>query len=219
MTAGYQGSAGHHFTRIVNLAYFYPVLNPSVGQIFNFTPDTNYSVSTRSPRSLNIASTMESRRTSYTPTASLSTRFRRKAPVSLPTRPTQLTTAPSVALRTTMPPTISGRMRFGTCRFIEAADDLMGRLLGGWELNGIYQFHSGFPWTPVASNLCPVIGASGLCPLRPTAYNGGAGNDHETSAFLPPTSSNFPALREPSCCQPFSPCRPPAPLRTRGNRT
>jgi hypothetical protein len=30
--------------------------------------------------------------------------------------------------------------------------------------------------------------------LRPTGYNGGAGDNHDTSAFLPPTSSNFPGL-------------------------
>src|SRR5713101_2011959 len=40
-TLGYQGSAGHHLTRIKNLAQFYPVPNPDVGQVFTFTPDTN----------------------------------------------------------------------------------------------------------------------------------------------------------------------------------
>ena len=49
--------------------------------------------------------------------------------------------------------------------------DLLGRLVGGWQLNGIYQFHSGFPWTPVADNVCPVLGASSLCPIRPIGYN------------------------------------------------
>jgi hypothetical protein len=71
-------------------------------------------------------------------------------------------------------------------------NDLMGRLLGGWELNGIYQFHSGFPWTPVSDNNCPLFGFDFNCPVRPIAYLGGAGTNHETSAFLPPTSGNFP---------------------------
>ena len=37
-----------------------------------------------------------------------------------------------------------------------------------------------------------MIGLATFCPVRPTAYNGGAGDNHETSAFLPPTSGNFP---------------------------
>jgi hypothetical protein len=37
-----------------------------------------------------------------------------------------------------------------------------------------------------------VLGATNLCPIRPIGYNGGAGNDHDTSAFLPPTAGNFP---------------------------
>jgi hypothetical protein len=72
--------------------------------------------------------------------------------------------------------------------------DLLGKIVGGWQLNGIYQFHSGFPWTPVANNVCPVLGATTLCPLRPIGYNGGAGTNLDTSAFLPPTSGDFPAL-------------------------
>jgi hypothetical protein len=37
-----------------------------------------------------------------------------------------------------------------------------------------------------------VLGATNLCPLRPIGYNGGAGDNHDTSAFLPPTAGNFP---------------------------
>src|SRR5450631_2802868 len=42
-TMGYQGSAGHHLTRIKNLTEFYPMPNPNVGQVYTFTPDTNSS--------------------------------------------------------------------------------------------------------------------------------------------------------------------------------
>jgi hypothetical protein len=44
----------------------------------------------------------------------------------------------------------------------------------------------------VADNTCPVIGTNGLCPIRPIAYNGKAGNSQSTSAFLMPSTSNFP---------------------------
>jgi len=60
-------------------------------------------------------------------------------------------------------------------------------------LDPIFEFRSGFPWTPVASNDCNlVLGAATICPIRPIGYLGGAGHDADTSAFLPPAASNFP---------------------------
>ncbi|MGB8835124.1 MAG: hypothetical protein WCC67_00145, partial [Candidatus Acidiferrales bacterium] len=70
--------------------------------------------------------------------------------------------------------------------------DLTGNLLGGWEINGDFQFHSGFPWTPVASNNCFTLGAQFLCPVRPNSYTGGAGDNASTNAFLPLNQGNFP---------------------------
>lgn len=68
----------------------------------------------------------------------------------------------------------------------------MGDVVGGWQFSGDFQFHSGFPWTPVASNTCPVIGTNGLCPIRPIGYSGGASTSQSTDSFLAPATSNFP---------------------------
>jgi len=74
------------------------------------------------------------------------------------------------------------------------------------QLNGIYQFHSDFRWTPLATNICAVLGASNCFnPVRPIAYNGGAGDNRDASAFLPPTSSNFPALANVTAANPLNP--------------
>src|SRR6266849_1238685 len=70
--------------------------------------------------------------------------------------------------------------------------DFAGKILGGWQLNGDFQYHSGFPWTPVADNTCPVNGTNGLCPIRPIGYNGKAGGSQSTDSFLNPATSNFP---------------------------
>jgi hypothetical protein len=70
--------------------------------------------------------------------------------------------------------------------------DWLGTIAGGWQLNGDFQFHSGFPWTPVADNTCPVIGTNQLCPIRPIGYTGGAGKSQSTDKFLNPATSNFP---------------------------
>jgi outer membrane receptor protein involved in Fe transport len=69
--------------------------------------------------------------------------------------------------------------------------DGMGKLLGGWQLSGIFTIHSGFPWTPI-DNVCFVtLGNQGICPIRPSGYSGGAGTDYSNGTFLTP-NGNFP---------------------------
>lgn len=190
-TMGYQGSAGHHLTRIKNLAEFYPTPNTDVGQVYSFTPDTNSDFN-----ALN---------------AQLERRFRHGLAANV-----QYTWSKSIDQLSAEGPGFTTNQTYpiddatergpsdydATHNFRAYAvwdlpvfrdrHDLLGKIAGGWELNGIYQFHSGFPWTPVADNICPVIGATTLCPIRPIGYNGNAGDDHDTSAFLPPIAGNFP---------------------------
>lgn len=71
---------------------------------------------------------------------------------------------------------------------------------GGWQVNGIYTWHSGFPWTPVIGvpSVVLVNGASQISPTRPTGYGPGsgapaaslAGDSCSNSAFIHGT--NFP---------------------------
>jgi hypothetical protein len=193
LTLGYQGSAGHHLLRIRNLAEFYPVPNPDVSQVFTFTPDTN--------SSFNALNAQVEHRFHHGVSANIQYTFSKSLD--------QISAeGPGFVTNQTYP--IDDRTERGPSDYdathnfrayavwdlpmFRTRKDLMGEVFGGWQINGIYQFHSGFPWTPVASNLCPVLGATSLCPVRPTAYNGGAGDNHETSAFLPPTAGNFPAV-------------------------
>jgi hypothetical protein len=68
--------------------------------------------------------------------------------------------------------------------------DLIGNLLGGWELNAIWTKHSGFPWTPKIGPALRQPSGKFFGPIRPTRYFGGAGDDTSDEAFL--TGSNFP---------------------------
>ncbi len=193
LTVGYQGSAGHHLTRIRNLAYFYPKLNPSVNQIFDFTPDTN--------SSFNALLTQFEHRFHHGVSANVQYTWSKSIDQLSAEGPGFVTnqTYPIDDHTERGPSDYDATHNFRAygvwdLPIFRTRNDFIGRVLGGWELNGIYQFHSGFPWTPVASNLCAVLGSSSLCPTRPIAYNGAAGDNHETSAFLPPIASNFPLV-------------------------
>src|SRR5579884_12530 len=67
---------------------------------------------------------------------------------------------------------------------------LLGILTGGWELNPILTFHSGFPWTPKIGQSVVTPGGPTLAPIRPTVYYGGAKDDQSVAAWE--TGSNFP---------------------------
>jgi len=76
--------------------------------------------------------------------------------------------------------------------FFHGSNAWLEKLAGGWSISGIFNIHSGFPWSPVVS----VVGGSLYCgtcgytTLFPGAYLGGAGNSTTNSAFR--TGSNYP---------------------------
>ena len=203
-TLGYQGSVGHRLLRIRNLDDFYANPNPDVGQVYTFTPDTN--------SSFNALNTQLEHRFSH----GLSANFQYTWSKSFDQVSAE---GPGFVTNQTYPvddATERGPSDYDATHNVRLfavwdvpnfhdRNGVMGKVVGGWQLNGIFQFHSGFPWTPVASNLCPVLGATTLCPVRPVAYNGGAKDNHDTSAFLPPTSGNFPALANVTAANPLNP--------------
>ncbi len=66
------------------------------------------------------------------------------------------------------------------------------KVAGGWSLSGIFNLHSGFPWSPLVN----VTGGNLYCSqcgysvLYPAAYLGGAGTSTSNDAFK--TGSNYP---------------------------
>ncbi len=70
---------------------------------------------------------------------------------------------------------------------------LLGQVLSGWQANGIFTFHTGFPWTPVTQKLvttAAVTSAATLSPTRPLAYYGGAVSGCSNGLFI--NGGNFP---------------------------
>jgi hypothetical protein len=78
--------------------------------------------------------------------------------------------------------------------FFHGSNGWMEKIAGGWTLSGIFNIHSGFPWTPMVS----VNGGNTYCAqcgygsLFPTAYLGGAGTSTSNSSFMTVANSNFP---------------------------
>jgi hypothetical protein len=69
---------------------------------------------------------------------------------------------------------------------------IMDALVNGFQVNATYTWHTGFPWTPITTNLNTVPfqnGAATQNVVRPIGYNGQAGSSCSNSAFE--TGSNF----------------------------
>lgn len=71
--------------------------------------------------------------------------------------------------------------------------DWLEKIAGGWQISGVLNWNTGFPWTPIYNGTgCNVIYTnSGFCDLRPGAYLGGAGSDYSNDTFRS-TNGNFP---------------------------
>ena len=70
---------------------------------------------------------------------------------------------------------------------------LVGQIVSGWQANGIFTFHTGFPWTPVTTKLntsALVTSAATLSPTRPLAYYGGAVSGCGNELYI--RGTNFP---------------------------
>lgn len=57
-------------------------------------------------------------------------------------------------------------------------------LLNGFSFSGIYNLHTGFPWTPTVNyGTSAYYTGAGVGNLRPTSYTGRAGHDYSNAAF------------------------------------
>lgn len=74
--------------------------------------------------------------------------------------------------------------------FFRDQKTILGKILGGFQINGVFTFHTGFPWTPVSGQSLQTPGGPTLAPTRPYAYLGGALTNQDNDAFI--NGTNFP---------------------------
>jgi hypothetical protein len=187
-TLGYQASRSRHYSRQLNLNWFYPQnRNPAVRNVFMFRNDGNAyydaflaQVRHRFARSFEIdaqyrwATTIDTGSNEY----------------NIGQYPFDLS-----YLRGLADFDVRHNFKlFGIWRpTIFRGNNWMEKIAGGWQISGILNWHTGFPWTPVYNGTsCNVIyTGSGYCDLRPGAYLGGAGSDYSNDTFRR-TNGNFP---------------------------
>jgi hypothetical protein len=83
--------------------------------------------------------------------------------------------------------------------FFHGSNNWVEKIAGGWSISGIFNWHSGFPWSPFVSTSTPgslYCATCGYTQLLPGAYLGGAGNSTSLDAYKQPVGggpdSNFP---------------------------
>jgi hypothetical protein len=199
----YEGSAGHKIDRLLNLNYLYPQPNvpnplspgntyqPFSGGVFALVPDVN---------------------TAYHGlTTSINHRFAKGLYATINYRYSKSIDessweGPCFCTNETYPQNLKserGPSDFDVTHYLTAATvyelpflrhrhDVVGRIFGGWEVDPILTYRSGFPWTPVSGQSVQTPGGPTLSPTRPIAYYNNAVRDTSNAAFIRPGGA-FPA--------------------------
>lgn len=183
-TVGYQGSANQNLIRLVNQNFIFADVNPRIFAAFLPTPDviSRYNA---------LLATLERR---------FADGFQFQANYRFAKSLDNLSNSgPGFVTNQTFP--VDNDSEYGPSDFdvrhnlnvfglwdlpiFRNRGDLIETFLGGWQVNGIVTWHTGFPFTPVVGG--PGIRSQSNAqfgPFRPVAFFGGAGNDTSNDTFL-----------------------------------
>ncbi len=205
-TAGYQGSTGFHFLRLVDQNFLYPQSNGTCAAGGTCTPGVN-----QTPFYAAYVPTADVQSNYHALNGHLEKRLQHGVDFSVVyTYSKSMDNAseegPGFQSNQTDPG--SPRLEYGPSDFdvrhrfnalgtwtlpSPRGNGLMKNLLGNWQANGVFTFHTGYPWTPVIGvpSVALVNGASQIAPTRPTGYGPGSGATADAKAMNACGNSNF----------------------------
>jgi hypothetical protein len=185
---GYQGSLSRHYTRQNNLNWLYSPLNPGVSHLYYYSNDANGSynallVELQHHFSRQFQFDVQYR-WSHTIDDGSNDYFIGEYPFGLQYLKgnADFDVRHNVKMYGVWSP-----------RFTKN-NNWIDKILGGWQISGILNWHTGFPWTPMYQNTGGNVvlpSPFGYTNLRPDNYFGGAGTDYSNSTFMRP-NGNFP---------------------------
>jgi hypothetical protein len=206
LTLGYQGSTGFHFLRLVNQNFLYPQSNGTCATGGTCTPGVN-----QTPFYAAYVPTPDVQSNYAAGNAHLEKRLQHGLDFSVVyTYSKSLDNAseegPGFASNQTDPG--SPRAEYGPSDFdvrhrfnvlgtwtlpTPEKNGLLRNVLGNWQANGVFTFHTGYPWTPVIGvpTVALVNGAAQISPTRPTGYGPGSGAPAGATAMNSCGNSNF----------------------------
>ncbi len=206
-TAGFQGSEAHHLTRLVNQNFLYSTAGSPFTSAYFTQADSNSNYAALNVR---LSKTMRHGYQfdiNYSYSKSLDQ-------ISNGTGANSLANQTNPAFNSTEwgPSDYDDRHRVNisglwTIPGTRNGNLALKTLTNGWQINGIYTFHTGFPFTPVEYDpnvLAELPGVSTVNPVRPAGYGGGfvsscsnsnyiTGNDVKNASFtfIPAGSKSY----------------------------
>ncbi len=192
LTAGYQGSTGRHYSRLVNQQFVYATnvggVNTPFGNGAYFAQNDsnqyynggNLHITKRFNQGFTVDAT-------YTYSKSMDQVSNGDSANANANQ-----TDPAHNNTELGPSDYDTRHRFtGTALWdlpkIHTDKGIVNTLVNGWQINGIYTFHTGFPFTPVTFALhgIPTVpNAATIGPVRPLAYFGGVHTSCSNSPYI-----------------------------------
>ncbi len=188
-SVGYEGNQSRHLIRLVNQNFLYDT-NPNISAAFFATPDVNASYNGLNVRAERRFANNFQITANYRFSKSIDS-LSNEGPgaVTNQTYPIDLSTEKG-------PSDYDVRHNFNLSGlyelpFFRNQKTLAGKLLGGFEINGIVTRHTGFPWTPKVNGNIRTNGTTNnnvafLSPIRPIAFYGNVHQDTSNAAFLSP---------------------------------